>query len=127
MDTSLINAYILRKAVLNNERLPLFEFKLAVSTALMHAENFSEPLSRAAAVLREVIPRAANGDPIAGPSPVDAVRLDGMNHWPEQVAKVGRRCRVSGCSLRSTFWCTKCCVYLCIKGGKLCFVEYHTQ
>ena len=127
VDVSLVNAFIMGKAVTGTMNLPLFEFKLDVATALMYGENFQEPLSRAEAVLREVEPRAANGDPVAGPSPTDAVRLDGMNHWPEQAAKVGRCCRVSGCKLRSTYWCTKCRVYLCLKGKFNCFVEYHTN
>ena len=125
MDVSLINAFVMCKAIRESPKLPLFEFKLDVAAALMYSENFAEPLSRAAAVFRAVVPRAANGDPIGGPIPTDAIRFDGMNHWPEQAAKVPRCCRVAGCKLRSTYWCTKCNVYLCLKGKNLCFVNFH--
>ena len=125
VDVSIVNAFIMRRAITGAKNLPLFEFKLDVATALMYGENFVELLTRSAAVLREVVPRAANGDPVAGPSPTDAVRLDGMNHWPEQAAKVPRCCRVMFCKLRSTYWCSKCNVYLCLKGKNNCFVNYH--
>ena len=126
VDVCLVKAYILRKVVTATTNFHLFEFKLEVATALMYCENLVEPLSTAAAVLRELVPRAANGDPVAGPSPSDAVRLDGMNHWPEQAAKVPRCCRVTGCKLRSTYWCTKCTVYLCLKGQNTnCFMDFH--
>jgi hypothetical protein len=127
-DLAIVNAFILRKARTQSPRMPLYDFKLEVATALMAAENFSEPLSRANLVLMsQASSTAANGDPVGGPDPPDAARHDGVNHWPNAVAKVGRCCRMKGCRLRSTIWCTKCKVYLCIKGGtgNNCFVKYH--
>ena len=103
MDVSLINAFMIRKAIRESLKLPLFKFKLDVAAARMYSEKFAEPLSRAVAVFRAVVPRAANGDPICGPTPTDAIRLYGMNHWLEEVAKVPRCCRVAGCMLRSTY------------------------
>ena len=125
MDVCIVNAFLMRKAITGDTSYPLFEFKLDVATSLMYSENLAEPLTAAAVVLREVAPRAANGDPVAGPSPTDAVRLDGVHHWPEQAAKVPRCCCVSGCKLRSAYWCTKFRVYLCLKGSNNCFVGFH--
>jgi len=113
-DLSLINSFILRKTATSNSKLPLYEFKLAVATALMYAENLPEPLAPAAAVLREV------------ENTVDAVRLDRVNHWPEVNSKIPKCCRLKGCKLRSQIRCTKCKVYLCLKANVNCFVEYHT-
>lgn len=130
-DLALINAFILRKAQQNSPTLPLYEFKLAVATALMHADNFSEPLSRAAVLLRDQglvdAGRAGNGDPVGWPDPSDASRLDGSNHWPAFVANRPRTCRLRGCKQRSTVWCSKCRVYLCVKSKQNCFVLYHTE
>ena len=70
MDVSLINAFVMCKAIRESPKLPLFEFKLDVAAALMYSENFAEPLSRTAAVFRAVVPRAANGNTIGGAVPM---------------------------------------------------------
>jgi hypothetical protein len=128
VDVATVNSFILRKVVTDNRKLPLFEFKLEVARALMYAENFSDPLSRAAVVLRHGgLERAANGDPISGPEPPRAFRLDGVHHWPDNVASMPKCCRLTGCKGRTTFWCTKCRAYLCIKKGKNCFMLYHAS
>ena len=125
-DLSLVNAYLLFKAMTGNQSLPLYRFKLDVSLALMYAENLANPLTAAAVLLRRDVEEADNGDPIAGADPIDAVRLDGTNHWPQNVAKQQRRCRLSGCKQRSVVWCTKCHVYLCMTKERECFIRYHT-
>ena len=126
-DLCVVNAYILRKAVTQEEALPLYKFKLDVALALMFAENFGEPMSAAAVLLRqEGEKRAENGDPVGDGEPVDAVRLDGLNHWPDNVASEQRRCKLPGCKKKSVIWCRKCRVYLCIKKDRNCFVLYHT-
>ena len=73
------------------------------------------------------LPRAQNGDPVGNGRPTDTMRLDGLNHWPNSVATRARCCHLKGCQQRSTFWCTKCRVYLCLKGRKNCFMQYHTE
>ena len=126
IDLSLVNAYLLFKAVEGNGGLPLYRFKLDVSLALMFAENLDNPLSAAAVLLRRDILHAENGDPVSHTDPIDAVRLDGSNHWPQNVAKQQRRCKLPGCKKRSVVWCTKCQVYLCMAKERQCFIEYHT-
>lgn len=146
VDLSLINAFILRKAVTKEEKMPLFEFKLAVAVAMIHAD-LTDPTSLAAASLREgqamrAIMQAAaagqdarTGDDAAAAAgqqgragdPVDAVRYDRANHWPEASGlKRPKCCRVKGCMLRSMFKCSKCGVFLCIKPNNNCFLKYHT-
>lgn len=127
-DVAITNSFILRKHQTDNKKLPLYEYKLEVATSLMYAENFSEPLSRANLVLMAHGGKeATNGDLVAGPSPSDAVRLDGVQHWPEFAAKKARCCRLKGCQQRSTIWCSKCKVYLCVKSKKNCFILYHNE
>ena len=127
VDLTLVNSYILRKAVTGQEGLPLFKFKLDVALSLMFAENFGEPMSAAVVLLRQQgEKRAENGDPVGDGEPVDAVRLDGHNHWPDNVASDQRRCRLPGCKKKSVVWCAKCKVYLCLKKDRNCFVRYHT-
>ena len=124
MDLTMINSYILRKEMLGN--IKLFQFKLNVALSLMYGENFENPMSRSALVLRSNIHIAENGDPVGSAKPVDAVRLDGSNHFPENVAAVPRMCKVKDCKKRSVFWCTKCKVYLCLNKDRNCFLNYHT-
>lgn len=128
IDLSLINSFILYKL---DKEMPLFRYKLDVALALMYGERFGEPLSRSALVLGSQNPQVAeNGDLVAGPDPPDAVRFDGMGHFPSNVAKRGRLCKLKSCQadrkLRSTFWCQKCRVYLCLKKDRNCFLVYHT-
>jgi hypothetical protein len=124
----MVNSFILRKSVTDNKKLPLYEFKLRVAKALMYAENFAEPLSRAAIVLQdEGLERAANGDPVSGPDPPQALRLDGNHHLPANVASMPKCCRLKGCKGRTTFWCVKCRAYLCIKKSNNCFMQYHAK
>ncbi len=128
IDLCIVNSYILFKVQTGDSKLPLYRFKLNVALALMFGENFGSPLSAAAVLLlQEGQAKAENGDPVGDGDPVDAVRLDGHNHWPDNVATVQRRCKLPGCSKKSVVWCTKCRVYLCIKKERNCFVQYHTR
>jgi hypothetical protein len=125
-DVCIVNSYILFKEMAGKTYLPLYQYKMEVALSLMYAENFARPLSAAAVLLRRGYQVAENGDPVGEADPAEAVRLDGQNHWPQNVAQQQRRCRLAGCKQRSVVWCTKCKVYLCMKKDKNCFIEYHT-
>lgn len=126
LDLSLVNAYILYRET--HEKTPLYEFKLDVAISLMYGEVFSDPLSIGAAILRQAatVQFAENGDPVGG-EVADFIRYDNTNHIPEHVALVPRCCKVRGCKKRSTIWCKKCHVYLCLKRGQNCFELWHTE
>jgi hypothetical protein len=128
VDLSLVNAFILRNHASGERQVAkLYQFKLEVATSLMHADSLAEPLSRAAILLNtDEVEKSAKGDPVGDANPPDGMRMDGLNHWPNSVATRARCCRLKGCKKRSTVWCTKCKVYLCMKKGLNCFVQYHT-
>ena len=104
-ELTLTNSYILRKEMKGD--IKLYQFRHNVALSLMYGEKFEEPTSRSALVLRANLQTAENGDPVGSVTPVDAVRLDGVNHFPENVAAVPRMCKVKDCKKRSVFWCTK--------------------
>lgn len=59
--------------------------------------------------------------------PPKEIRYDRIDHLPGvQAKRSGNRCRREGCALKTTNFCTKCGVYLCIKDRKNCFVDFHT-
>jgi hypothetical protein len=123
LDLALVNSFILNKATTS---MPLYEFKVDVALALMYGDQFGDPGDIQAVLLRQAaIERAENGDPVAG-EVCEAVRLDMVGHFPENVALRGRRCKMPGCDKRSTVWCTKCRVYLCLKKGSTCYELFHT-
>jgi hypothetical protein len=125
MDLALINSFILYRAT--NEKAPLYEFKLDVAVSLMYGEVFSDPMTIGAVMLRQAASAqfAENGDPVGG-EVTDFIRYDGINHMPEVAAKIGRCCKVQGCKKRSSIWCKKCRVYLCLKKEQNCFELWHT-
>jgi len=125
VDVSLVNSFIMCKEVFRAPKMPLYVFKLEVATSLMYMGNLPEPLAPALVALQQVNKKAKNGDPVGERTPPDEVRLDRIDHWPEAVAVRARCCRVKGCQQRSTFWCTKCKVYLCVKREKNCFAMFH--
>lgn len=125
VDLALVNAYILAKATAGCKGVPLYEFKVEVALALMYGDSFADPMSIGAQVLRLAATQyAENGDPVGGEVP-DAVRLDGTNHIPENIAERGRTCKLPGCKKRTRFWCKKCRVYLCIKKDGNCYDLFH--
>ena len=133
IDVALVNAFILSIQVGRiRDTLPLYEFKLNIALALMYGDHLGDPLASQAVGLWQqaasaVLPPellAENGDPL-GRQVCEAVRLDCVNHFPDNVAEVARRCRLRGCTKRSTIWCAKCRVYLCLKKNRNCFTQFH--
>ena len=91
-DLCVVNAHILNNATTPSPPGPLYQFKLDVALSLMYGENFgpagqpTDPPGEEVNSLRQAAIRLAeNGDPLAE-DVADAVRLDGRNHLPENVA-----------------------------------------
>lgn len=61
--------------------------------------------------------------------PFHKMRYDNIGHLPEvdkRVINSSTRCKLEGCRGKSTIYCLKCSVHLCVKPGKNCFKEFHT-
>ena len=128
-DLCLVNAYILYK---EKTVLPLYKFKLDVAISLMYGDIYENPveIQEVMEELAEAAATAPDGSPIGAAEVVDCIRYDRMNHFPESVAKKGRRCKIKECPKRSVIWCKKCRVYLCVKTETVrdmnCFELFHT-
>ncbi|KAG0417233.1 hypothetical protein HPB47_005780 [Ixodes persulcatus] len=62
----------------------------------------------------------------AEPRPVNAVRYDGLNHWPAHATqKFAQRCKLEGCTSRTRIRCRKCKVFLCLSATNDCFYAFH--
>lgn len=128
-DLCLVNAYILYK---EKTVLPLYKFKLDVAISLMYGDVYENPVDIQVVVeeFAEAAATAPNGDPIGAAEVLDFIRYDRVNHFPDSVAKQGRRCKIKECKKRSVIWCKKCRVYLCVKPtterDTNCFEQFHT-
>lgn len=60
--------------------------------------------------------------------PSKEIRFDRIDHYPAVNKNPSRnKCRLEGCTLKTNHFCIKCNVYLCIKEGKNCFLDFHTS
>lgn len=55
------------------------------------------------------------------------VRRKGATHLPKVHEGPQQRCRMAKCNLKSTIYCSKCNVFLCLKKNKNCFFEFHSK
>ena len=129
IDLALINAYVLYKEVEKLPKLALYKFKLEVAMEMMFGGTLQNPTSPATlALLTEPQEFSKNVDPVGRRDhPPTDFRTSVGDHFPENVAKKQRCCKLPGCKRRSVIWCRKCKVYLCIKKEDNCFILYHTK
>ena len=59
--------------------------------------------------------------------PVENVRYDLAEHWPESVDGKPQRCKLEQCHGRSRVRCKKCNVHLCLMKDRNCFEVFHTK
>lgn len=60
--------------------------------------------------------------------PANAVRYDGLNHWPAHSAQpLAERCKFESCTSGTRGHCQKCNVYLCLSVNKNCFDTFHNK
>lgn len=55
------------------------------------------------------------------------IRLDRMNHWPENVQLTRNCCKFPECKQKNSIKCSKCNVFLCLNLKNNCFTAYHTN
>lgn len=54
-------------------------------------------------------------------------RTQGAAHLPEATIGIQKRRAMKKCKKKSTVYCIKCNVYLCLVDGRNCFRKYHTK
>lgn len=60
--------------------------------------------------------------------PVNAVRYDGLHHWPAHTGNsFTQRCKLEGCRSRTRVRCRKCNVFLCLSATNDCFYTVHNK
>ncbi|XP_037275023.2 piggyBac transposable element-derived protein 3 [Rhipicephalus microplus] len=60
--------------------------------------------------------------------PVNAVRYDGLHHWPAHTGNsFAQRCKLEGCRSRTRVRCRKCNVFLCLSATNDCFYTFHNK
>lgn len=58
------------------------------------------------------------------PIPSKETRTKSAEHLPEYGTKQWR-CRQSGCDKKTTVFCKKCEIYLCLTPNRNCFTDFH--
>lgn len=119
INISVANAWLLHRS--RGGELPLADFRMDIAYALLlcgrdtkaACDDGTEEV--AAPPMKKTRPYVPEG-----------VRFDRYDHWPELSTETSSsRCKLSGCSGKSKFFCSKCKVALCIV--KDCFRAYHTE
>lgn len=57
--------------------------------------------------------------------PSKEIRLKGNTHLPDITKGFQKRCALDKCTKKSTVFCVKCHVHLCLVAGRNCFMKYH--
>lgn len=123
LDMCLTNAWLMYKRDSELLKLDLEhenskQFRLAISESLTAGTRSSRGLPSLDRSLSKSLVRK----PTAA-RPVDDVRTDGKDHWP-QIKEKGR-CRY--CSKLTRITCSKCNCRLCLVDGRNCFTQFHCQ
>lgn len=105
--------------------LDLLAFQNNVGLALiMWSKNGARKRGRPSNDAKEPPRKVHNAEPL----PVNAVRYDGMHHWPAHTGNsFAQRCRQEGCNSRTRVRCLKCSVFLCLSATNDCFYTFHNK
>ena len=113
---AVINAWIIYREIGEGQLLPFLQ---SIAVSLIKGDNFS--------VVEDEGPNDVTKEPVLSLKrnhvPSD-VHHDGYNHWPIQVQGCGQRCKAEECKRKTRFYCSKCQVYLCMRGST-CFLDFH--
>lgn len=53
------------------------------------------------------------------------IRFNGMEHLPAYAEKK-LHCKITDCTFKTFWFCSRCKVHLCIAKDRVCFTKYHT-
>ena len=142
VDIAKVNAWILYRRhrkqleIPKKQELPLLDFVLEISEGLISSNKV---VQREATSNKQGRPSKRRSSEEAGPSsgvkvgrkpstplPSNDTRYDQLGHWPNPTKDNRSRCRFCKDGFSKIF-CSKCKVYLCLREGKNCFVDYHRK
>ncbi|CAL4233389.1 unnamed protein product, partial [Meganyctiphanes norvegica] len=126
MDVCLVNAWLvyrrdMKETASVEKPLTLYLFKAAVSEVL---RKQNQPIMQKPRMGRPFTPQP---DPARGYKrklPQDEVIVDQMGHFPGSNS-LRKRCKNTSCIGKTTTFCLKCKVHLCITSFRNCFCDFH--
>ncbi|XP_054269847.1 piggyBac transposable element-derived protein 3-like [Macrosteles quadrilineatus] len=107
--------------------IPQFRaFKLAFGVRLIE-QNLQDDNESCGSELEEcdAVHDVGDGRKVATPS--IEVRTRGAIHLPQVTTGVQKRCRRKNCGKKTSVFCIKCNVYLCLMGNRNCFSSFHSK
>lgn len=124
LDLTVVNAWLLFRRK-KQAKLPLLEFKAAVSEGLCRAGKSCERKrpGRPSWDVEAAIQEKKKKGP-AAPMPPQDVRLDRVGHMPCWSEK-RQRCKLPSCNSLSSVVCMKCRAILCFNKDRNCFSLFH--
>ena len=129
LDVALCNAWLVYRRDLDQvdpaaKPLSLYEFKAVVSECLRKQH---QPISSAHRVGRPPTPRDDPARELYGTRrrrPAEEVIHDHTDHFPGSHPK-RQRCKNLPCTGKTTVFCLKCKLHLCLSTERNCFCEFH--
>lgn len=123
LDMAVINSWILYCAVSGNSiTQKAYRVDLATTMCKLGVLD-TQKRGRPSSSPREQLQAKRMKASMAIRPPID-VKKDKTDHWPIWDAK-RNRCKMEGCTAKTSVKCTKCNLNLCFHAGKNCFKDYH--
>ena len=131
IDMVIVNSWLLYKRDAFNLKTPQSEilrlapFKLRIANCLMQEGKVCTGTKRGRPSLQSAScnPTQKRGRPCQI-LPDDAVRFDGIGHWPE-IKDTRKMCKNFGYRGKTNVCCSKCNVNLCLNSTNNCFKKFH--
>lgn len=125
IDVSMVNAYILYRRVIIDDRLDLPSFRSSVAEALCFFASGAK--RRVGRPVKNDAPKPIPKKTTKTKIPIDDIRFDGFNHMCIFLDRNGKlKCKYEGCKAQTQSYCEKCKLNLCNSPQKDCFVKFHT-
>lgn len=132
IDLAICNSWILFRMICEEHKIPkksvlsLLEFRMSVAEALLTANLVpaSRKRGRPSKEVSSPIMNAKSKPKCHRPC-IDS-RFDQICHLPDNTG-IPQRCKLEGCTYKSTFTCEKCKVALCLKQERNCFRRFHVR
>lgn len=111
-----------------SKNIPQFRlFKLTLGQLLIERNTTKEPIYDSEDEDVGVDLNHPFGDRRCRADPTPERRTQEAAHLPEVKKGIQKRCALDKCKMKSTVFCIKCNVYLCLVDGRNCFRKYHTK